>query len=256
MKDMIFKHYSRILDDLIDEYNFFRYYFQRPYSIGDDILGEYEAETFQAWCLDIRFGISRGCLIDNSYDYVVKFDFPDEIENACCDDEVYIYNQAKCEGFEKYLAEPIFLGVYTKTINTYSAYDINTSMDDFYGFDEEDFSNKLQSAKNDFGFEREEITIELPLYAYPRAEYYNFPRVSDEDSARLAKSNCEESPLLERSMAVAATFMRQYGEEVFDAFSEFLQTMKINDLHAGNVMKHNGHLILTDYCGYHDKYDY
>ena len=252
MKEQIFKHFSFILDELISDYNFFEYYFQNPYSLDEDILGEYEGGIFANCSLDIRFGASRGCIIDNCYDYVVKFDFPDRVECACCEDEVNIYNDAISLGFEKYLAKPLFIGTYTKTIKTYTMSDIESNIIDFYGFDEEEFSDKLQTAVDNWDMEKQEVTIEIPLYAYPRAEKYKFPYVTNEESDRFIANLPDTSPLLERSASVAVAFVKEYGEEEFEKFSNFLCEMNVNDLHAGNIMKVGDKLVLTDYCGFHD----
>lgn len=254
MKEQIFKHFSHILDELISEYNFFQYYFQCPYSIDEDILGEYEGGIFANYSLDMRFGASRGCIIDNCYDYVVKFDFPDQIEYASCDEELGIYEMAESLGFEKYLARPIYLGNYKKTIHTYTHRDVTDNIIDFYGFNEEEFSDKLQMAVDNWDLEQEEITIEIPLYAYPRAEKYKFPKVESEESSRFIASHSDTSPLLERSTAVAMAFVKEYGEEEFEKFSEFLYERNINDLHTSNIMKIGDHLVLTDYCGFHSNY--
>ena len=251
--EKIFKHYSHILDELIDNYNFFSYYFQEPYSVYEDILEEYESGTFKDWSLDIHFGASRGCLVDKTYDYVVKFDFPAEIERASCDAEMGIYSAAARMNLEKYFAKPIFLGTYTKKIYFYSAEDINYNMN-IDGYDEEKFSDDLQNAVDNWDLEREEIIIEVPLFAYPRAERYDFGHHSNEEVSSFRATHSDVSPLLERSTSVGIAFVKEYGEEAFEKLSEFLLDHKVNDLHSGNIMSYQNHLILTDYCGFHDSY--
>ena len=109
---MIFNHFKNILDDLIDESNFFKYYFQAPTSLDEDVYWEdwEECEAIYSNSTSIRFGASRGCLIDDTYDYVVKFDLTESDESPTCSDEVLIYDAAAQNGLERFFAKPIYLG--------------------------------------------------------------------------------------------------------------------------------------------------
>lgn len=247
----IFAHYTTILDNLIDDYNFFRFYFQSSYSLDEDIVGEYEEGYFREENIDIRFGVSRGCIIDHNFPYVVKFDLDEEqgIYKGTCENEVMIYEAAKLAGFEKYLCEPIYLGEYVRTFEFYPYNEIIRHIDDFYGFNENDFTEKLYYAMDE-GLNTKTITVNIPLYAYPRARKY-FLKF---DYSNEAKNEVIQngSPLTERSSAIGCAFIEEYGKMAFKEFSEFLEEYEVNDIHSGNIMSLNGHLIITDFSGYNE----
>ena len=247
---MIFNHYKNILDELLSESNFFKYYFQAPTSLEEDIYWEdweEECHTLFDNSISIRFGATRGCFIDDTYDYVVKFDLDEAQENGSCSDEILIYDAAAQNGLEKFFAQPIYLGTYTKKIKFYTYSDLYDYFECPEFFDETFFCKKLQSMIEEYNMEKEEITISIPLYAYPRAERYNFGHHSDEEVSSFRATHSDVSPLLERSTSVGIAFVKEYGEEVFEKLSEFLLDHKVNDLHSGNVMSYQNHLILTDY---------
>lgn len=252
---MIFNHYKNILDELLSESNFFKYYFQAPTSLEEDICWEdWEEECCALFdnSTSIRFGATRGCFIDDTYDYVVKFDLDEAQENGSCFDEVLIYDAAAQNGLERFFAQPIYLGTYTKKIKFYSYYDLCEEFEDFGCFDESAFCEKLQFIIEAYDIEKREITINIPLFAYPRAERHEFhvyEKDRDEIYYSVSRSN---SPLVEREAGIGYAFVSLYSEEVFDALTEFCDEHKINDLHTGNVMEINGELIFTDYCGYRD----
>ena len=246
---MIFNHFKNILDELIDDSNFFKYYFQYPISLDEDIYWEdwEECEAIYSNSTSIRFGASRGCLIDDTYDYVVKFDLTNDDEAPTCSDEVLIYDAAAQNGLERFFAKPIYLGTYTKKIKFY-AWDSDFEGHDY--FDEEFTNKKLQELGDKYGLRKEEIEIRIPLYAYPKAERHEFhvyEKDQDETYRSVSHSN---SPLVEREAGIGYAFVSMYGEEIFDALTEFCDEHNINDLHTSNVMELNGELIFTDYCGY------
>lgn len=255
-KKMIFNHYANILDDLIEEYDFFKYYFQLPFSLDEDISYRNEDDHKSPIFLNnlnIKFGATRGCLIDNEYDWVVKFDNPEEMNYGSCADEVNIYYKAFALGMEKYFAQPIYLGEYTKEVTFYDRYDIEYNMDRYWIFDEMGFYDSLQQIIERYEMEKISFVIRIPLYAYPRAKRYEFFKREEEQNISLkdfvSKSN---SPLVERGSDIGYAFAELYGEEEFLELSEFLEEENINDLHSGNIMEKDGQLILTDYAGYND----
>lgn len=241
----VFAHYITILDNLIDDYNFFRFYFQSPYSLDENIVGEYEEGYLKEENIDIRFGASRGCIIDYNFPYVVKFDL--DGEQGACENEVKTYETAKLAGFERYLCEPIYLGDYIRTFEFYPYTEIVCNNVFFNNFNENDFTEELYYAMDE-GLNTKTITICIPLYAYPRAEKYSAKiDYSHEVKNEVRKSH---SPLAERSSTIGCAFIDEYGLMAFKEFSDFLEEHKVNDLHSGNIMSLNGHLIITDFSGY------
>ena len=255
---MIFNHFKNILDDLIDETNFFKFYFQSPSTMEEDVYWEdwEEFNSLYSNSTSLRFGATRGCLIDDTYDWVVKFDLDEAAEHGACDDEVNFYDHAAQNHLERYFAQPVYLGCYSKTLKFYNWCDIYEIFEDGSPFfDETWFVDKLQEAIDNYDLTKTEITITLPLYAYPRAERYDFYQHNFEASQNqktLEKVSDSNSPLIERNSRIGFIFAEKYGEEEFFRLSEFLEEMHIDDLHASNVMEINGELVITDYSGYRD----
>lgn len=256
---MIFNHFKNILDELIDETNFFKFYFQNPSSLEQDVCWEdwEKFESLYSNSTSLRFGATRGCLIDDTYDWVVKFDLDEAAEHGACSDEIIFYDYASQNRLEKYFAQPIYLGKYSKIFKFYNWRDICEIFDgDCPFFDEVWFVDKLQETIDNYDLTKEEITITLPLYAYPRAEPYDFCQRSNYEAGQnpeaLKKISASNSPLIERNTRIGFIFAGKYGEEEFFRLSEFLEEMNINDLHACNVMEVNDELIITDYSGYRD----
>lgn len=255
---MIFNHFKNILDELIDETNFFKFYFQNPATMEEDVYWEdwEEFDSLYTNSTSLRFGATRGCLIDDTYDWVVKFDLDEAAEHGTCDDEINFYDHAAQNHLEKYFAQPIYLGRYSKTFKFYNWCDIYEIFEDGYPFfDETWFVDKLQEAIDNYDLTKKEITITIPLYAYPRAERYDFYQHDYEacqNQETLKKVSDSNSPLIERNSRIGFIFAEKYGEEEFFRLSEFLEEMHIDDLHINNVMEVNGELVITDYSGYRD----
>lgn len=246
-----FKHYCEILDEIIDNYDYFKYYFQYPVSI-EDVLGEYETNWLNN--IDIRFGISRGCIIDRGYGTVVKFNLYDcEGEPfELCEKEERIYKLAERSNFSKYLAECKYLGTYKKVIQFYP---MESDVCGEFGetFDSAQVEKWMKEQAED-GMEMEEIYISIPLYGYEEVETGD----SSGRPATKAPARYRQSPLGQRNGAIAVAFADYYGETEFHDFTEFCELVGINDLHLGNVCITDSDVILIDYAGYHDhnSYDY
>lgn len=245
---MIFNHYKNILDELIDESDFFKNYFQNPISLDEDIYGEEwtGVEALFANAINICFGATRGCLIDSNYDYVVKFDL-DESEYGSCDDEIRIYNIAKERHLEKFFLRPRFIGVYERKIHYYHFSNICDRLD--YNYFYESFSTDVEERLKECDCVKEEILIRIPLYAYPRAERYEYPNVDEQIQDSYSKTY-SGSPLAERSSLVAFAIEKEYGRNEAYRLSDFLYDFNINDLHTGNLMAYCGKPCFSDYCGY------
>jgi hypothetical protein len=245
----IFRHYKRVLDDLIDNSPFFATYLQYPYYMCYDVHSnpEYGIPENITMC----GGVTRMCLIDSDYDYVVKFDVNEDARGSACEREEARYKCACKEGLEGYLCEVIYLGEYTKTFNFYEQYEVLSHMRfSEYGakseFEEDFFANEYK-----FG-DKNEVEVRLPLYAYRRVE---FTRYSDAYSCSKEEEQTirrYRSPLKDRSLGVAINFFMEYGEEEYKRLSDFLEKMEVNDLHCSNCGLLEGRPIIIDYAGYYE----
>ena len=251
-KNEVFAHFSSILDDMLETSLFFDTFWQAPYS-SNDFYGSIEDEALPD-NLSIKFGATRGCIIDKWYDYVVKFDIEQDVLGYACEREEYIYNQACREGLDKYFAECAYLGTYTKTINFYDYYEISCNMD-WYDYDWREFEKDFIANEDNFG-DIHEIVISIPLYAYPKANYHHPMKVAgaEDENEYINKAQKICSPMREENLIVAIDFIRQYGEEEYRRITEFLLEENVNDLHQNNLGDIDGHYILLDYSGYHDRY--
>lgn len=242
-KSAIFNHFSSILDNLLDQSIFFDFYFQQPVSINDIIGSETEIIPDN---INFYFGATRGCIEDEDYDWVVKFDINFDEFGSVCERERQIYNCARRKNLNQYFAETVFLGYYHRSIFFYD-HDIIERYVDWCDFDEKDFNEAFAAAEDKFG-DIIPIEIEIPLFAYRRANAYDCGPVDTKNRSIAEKT---ASPLRSRNIAVAAAFVREYGEEEYIRFSDFGFEMDINDLHCGNVGEIDGNLVMIDYGGYH-----
>lgn len=247
-KQKIFQHYSSIIDTLIDNSLWFETYFQNPWYLDQDIDGYCHDELPAS--LNIKSGATRTCLIDEDYDWVIKFDTDEDNYGSVCEREERIYNAAKQFNYEKYFAEVAYIGIYTKTINFYPVEKIEQYCE-MYEYNEQQFTNDFADNEDNFG-PLIPITISIHLYAYRRADEYNCTKTSAKEVDLASKV---VSPLRSRNIAVAANFIREYGMKEYVEFSKFSIKWHINDLHLRNIGTIDGHFCLIDYGGYHNGYN-
>lgn len=237
MKAEIFAHYSRILDDLIDRYNFAKYYFQNPFTLLYDLHSD---------GLKVCSGATRGCIVENGYNWVVKYDLGECGVNTC-EKELSIYKAALEWGIADYFAEPIYLGKYRREIEFYDSWDFDA---DYYesvcDFEDEQFEKDLSEMD-----EPHRVVIELPLYAYPRADSFRPAGILDVNKVR---KELGVSPLTDRNIVVGYEFAKAYDANEYELLNAFLEEEGVNDLHCGNIGTIAGKPILIDYCGYKEDY--
>lgn len=246
-KNEVFAHFSSILDNMLDNSYFFDTYFQAPYFL-EDVHGSRNNKSFPEH-LHIFCGATRGCIFDENYDYVVKFDISHDAFGSACEREEYIYNVATRAGLNQYFAEVQYLGTYVKTIYFYSSSTIARNMT-WYDLDP-DFETNFILNRNKFGC-RHEITISLPLYAYPKASSHKYNFFSERNEIEYKeKAKKITSPMRDRNLAIAMDFIYEYGEEAYQELTDFMYEYNINDLHTGNLADINGHYCIIDYAGFH-----
>ena len=244
-KQAVFAHYCHIIDSVLDESMFFQTYLQAPTYL--ELPWSFDNCTYHS-------GATRGCFVDEDYDYVVKFDIEgDELYASACAREAHIYQMAKVNNLENYLCEVEYLGTYRRTIKWY---DIDRMWDFMpYGFDgysEEDFDKVALDAAEALGAP-EHIEIALDLYGYRRASFTERATyVASDYEMTTAKKYKGISPLTERHVNVLARFIHDYDEMEAKRFSDFLSEYYVNDIHNGNIGYIDGHVCLIDYAGYHD----
>ena len=99
------------LDELYDTYSCFRDFCS---SNGDSSFWYSWEDQVNYSCNDfhLRSGASRGVVIFDNYDYVVKFDFEEEAENGYNLREANIYNIAKKNSMSKFFAKSFHAGTF------------------------------------------------------------------------------------------------------------------------------------------------
>lgn len=243
--DKTFEHYKKVLDDLIAENEFFRFYFQSPYMLMDRDNGlmreDYNCGNHN---IEMFFGVTRGCIVDADCDEVVKFNLDTADENACsyeCD----VYTAAEMCNLNSCFTRARYIGTYVKTLYTYPA--CNFILEEDEEFSEFQFRERIEKDAPT----KCEVTIRVPLYAYEKAQNigFNSNNIEDEDELIATSHN---SPLLERSEEIAASFVHEYGETVYQELSDFLTEWNINDIHYGNIGWIGKRFVLVDYAGYHN----
>lgn len=248
IRQRVYSHFKQILDELIENSPFFATYFQDMCSI-ENIHGDDEEVPNN---IHINFGATRGCIVDDDYDYVVKFDVAqDAFCKSLCERELEIYTRAKTNNMENYFAECVYLGEYTKTImfypyiNVYRHISINE-----YG---SRFNKEFNANEKQMG-EAIPITFSIPLFAYPKVkQQLRMNYKNDEISYDIAQDY--PSPMTEENMGVAVQFIEEYGEEEYLRVSKFLEDEQINDLHYSNVGSLNNHFCFMDYAGFWEDFE-
>lgn len=246
-KKEIFAHFSSILDDMLYDSLFFKTFWQAP-SDEEDMCGSIDDRALPE-NISINFGATRGCIIDDDYNYVVKFDTNSDLNGPACEREEYLYKAARDNNLEQYFAECIYLGTYVKNILFYDYNKIERYVR-WYGYDWREFEKNFMLNEDKFG-DLHNITITIPLYAYPKARQHYYREGTKEDITR-AKSIT--SPMRDSNLAVAIDFVRYYGVEEYQRISNFMYDEDINDLHLANCGEINGHFCIIDYSGYYDPF--
>lgn len=245
-KHEIFSHYSKVIDNLLSSSLWMQTWFQQPSWLDEGIHGENCEEI--PYNISIYDGATRACIIDDNYDYVVKFDIEEDNFGSACEREEELYHAAEAAGVSQYLNEIIYIGCYTRSLNFYSYYDIMQHCHvSCSSYDEERLCNEL--AYHEDEMTPHEIIISIPLYACKRAEGYDCGPINNE---LIVKAQKIKSPLRDKNLAVATAFIRDYGEEEYEVFSDFAIENDINDLHLGNIGMIEGKLCFIDYAGYHN----
>lgn len=249
-QEAVFNHFSKIIDNMLDNSLFFETFWQRPWS-EETIEGSIDDPAVPE-NINLYFGASRGCIYDENYNYVVKFDIEGDYYNdSLCDREIIIYRAAKAQNLDAYFTEPIFLGIYHKVINFYHINTIEQYLD-WYDYDPKKFDEDFAKVEDNFG-EIVPITIEIPLYAYPRADRYTYSNLTEEeDKIYETQANSINSPLKKRHLQIAMEFIFRYGMDQYRKISDFMDEYHINDLHYGNIGELNGNLVCIDFAGYYD----
>ena len=101
-KHEVYNHYSDIIDNMLYHSLFFCTYFQAP-DAEEDFFGACDDPAMPE-NLSIRFGATRGCIVDEDYDYVVKFDVENDVYGSACERELDLYQAAKYDHLEQYFA--------------------------------------------------------------------------------------------------------------------------------------------------------
>lgn len=228
----IFNHFSHILDDLIADSLFYQIYFQAPYTLSEDDVSIDDT-------LHLCTGIARGCLVDDEYDYVVKFGL---FNNSDCEQELHIYRLAEQINMDRFFLPPTYLGVYRTSISTYDVNDINKCIN---WYDINEFYEQIDEIEANC--EKKRVEIVLHLYAYPRANTDHILSHHTAEDVEIVEDST--SPLREYSLGVAAEFIADYGADAYEALTEFLECYGINDLHMGNIGTYNNHICILDYAG-------
>ena len=226
-----FKFYSKILDKMISDSNYWRYYFVSP--------GDTNSDIEVAPGVMLYAGATRACLVADECDEVIKWDIDD---SHSCATEEETYFAAENEGYSDYLVPCRFLGNYTRTVYIDDHYDVGEQVN--WSTDPDDWDNIEEDPTQKY-------TISVPLYAYEKIDkdtfYADYDSVSAEEKEYCRNSG---SPLQERNICVAVEFLRLMGTEKFCEFSSFCHDYKINDLHCSNVGYLHGRFVIIDYAGY------
>ena len=227
----IFEHFSQLLDNMMRDNEFWKIYFQSPYTLINENDIPYP----------LRFGISRGVYIDDSFPYIIKWQLTGDDQE--CSQEEYVYNQACGHHLEQYFAEPTYLGTYYRNVITFSMDDYSEMSNDSYYPKDSEFNSTIITME-EFGYERSSQQISVHLWAYPRAHSYPWQQ-HDLRSVKVSDEICYDVWRL----PVAQLFTLLLGEDKTIELYQFLEENEVNDVHELNVMELDGRPVITDYAG-------
>ena len=245
----IFQHFESILDELIKRSVFFKTYLQYPEYIGQDVIGGQGGIPAN---ISLATGVTRACIIDDDYDWVVKFDIEEDGRGSACERENYTYKRAQLYDLSQYFSEVVYLGVYRKTYTFYQGWKVaNILYYNDFNYTDNDYARDFFKYKDKFG-SLEQITVSIPLYAYRKVSQEGFYTRSENESVIESEIKGTQSPLSEKNKQVAINFISNYGVHEYEKLTDFLYEMDINDFHSGNVGFIDDKFVLIDYAGYYD----
>lgn len=247
--DRTMQHFISVLDQLIEDNPYFAFYFQSPFSI--EVEGSLSYGYKVPRNISFYSGATRGVISDSDWDEIVKFDLDSYYaEVSPCAAEATVYEAAVNACLDRCFTRARFIGTYVKTVKAYPVSLFEGCDDENLDLTEDGFIDKVKELGFDEGDMRE-VTIKVPLYAYEKASNVGWTCNEYEDEeGEIAQSY--DSPLTERAEEVAASFVHEYGEEVYAELSSFLREWDVNDLHCGNVGWIGDRFVLIDYAGYHE----
>lgn len=232
-KQAIFQHFTSILNDALASNMCLRSYFMNPYSLEDSI------ECGNG--VEIASGVTRGAIIDDNYDWVVKFELNEDHADGLCDKEVEVWEAAKEQNLEDCFAEVAYIGTYEVTMDAYQTWG------EYWECDEDEFLEMMAK----YEYKIAPTTISIPLWAARKAKCGSITgnEPTPEEKTRM---RTHESPLAKTSELVGVIFLRECGQETYDKLTQFCVEHRINDLHRGNVGIIDGKTVFIDYAGYHE----
>jgi hypothetical protein len=207
----VLEHYGNIIDDILNNEEDRRILLD-PYMFLDE---DYQCNN-GAW---LCAGATRCAIVDDDYDWIVKFNLNDEYKIDYCATEAKVYANADKYGVKDMLVPCIALGSWVCS---------------------EGFVWKLYAYRR--------ITR-----AYSSDIYSSFTPEENNIINRY-----ESSPLIEKSKCVVVSLWREWGQEKMDKLNALCEDWDINDLHGRNIGYLEDRLVIFDYAGFHgiDDYDY
>lgn len=235
-----FTYFKSKLDHAISHSIRASLFFQEPQFVQDCL----EFEGMNVWC-----GISRGCIVSDDWNFVVKFSLDEDVNGDCCERECKFWENAADSNLDMYFAEPKYIGRYKWHGNAYPSREV---FRDLY-FDWNDSEEDIEEDIVKEGIEKKEISIYLDLYEYPKArlveDWCVAPDIKITEWVRKSGSSFGN-----KNANVAAFFVETYGEDEFLRVSDFLEWNGINDLHSGNIGFIGDRLVFIDYAGWFEDY--
>lgn len=222
----VFEHYRPILDKLF-KFDMFNILFE------EECLGEDLQEICDG--VFICAGAHRCAVIDDNYDYIIKFCYNENC--ADCRREQEIYNNSG--EFSSLFAECCFAGKYEKDVSYFYPDELEMGYKISYCTQT---NHSLEGKLMDRHYS-------ISIYAYPKANFEQCDEFSHRTLRKIRKKYAT-SPLAEYSVEIAAIFKSAVGAAKMKKFSLFLKTNRINDIHEGNVGYINGKPVIIDYAGF------
>lgn len=218
--------FYRLVETLDTKYSMSKY-ITKGYC-PDDLYSEwdefdYAAEHYGVWC---GTGATKFVIGDESNDYVIKFQPQCVDEYDYCAKEENVFLKAKSRGLDKHFAWTAYLFDYTfeysGVVVTLPIYVMEWCQCSY---------NYIDYEADEFNYQTFIAEEGLEDCDNSRNKYYN---------------NCKYRKSCEERMFIWAESM--WGN--LDTLKDFLRSVCVNDLHAGNWGWCNNKIVLVDYSGY------
>jgi hypothetical protein len=199
-------------------------------------------------------GVSKGVLLFDNFDKVIKIPFTGRFREEDYDDAVSAWDRG-----EEDVDEPQWEDFYEDFHSAATPQEIKEGIEAKWNYCELEVrlyqKAKMAGLEQYFAAERWIGNAgNIPIYAQEKVIPFDDTHY-DEERSKATTQRCKELSLYCFNPTWIADFFEWYGEDEFIKLSTFLTENQITDLHDGNIGYIHGAPVMFDYSSYRE-YDY